>query len=164
MTMRRSILDVLKSDRALNWIGIGTACVVLLIAMTIIAYGPGLRSNTQAIAMGTDLAGCRSQYSSEVTQARTNFDQAEGNRNRTSAEHTLIQTEITRQALFGDEGALTPLLNQLDDSAARVRERNALVVEAQVAYDEANLRYQAAVSLSLTNPEQFLADCRKESP
>jgi hypothetical protein len=161
---KTKVLDVFKSERTLNLLGIGTALLLLLLFFIVILYGPGLRANTGAIKDGTDLQGCRSQHSAPVTDARTDLDVAKSERDRAASQHTLTQTAITKEALFGNETAVAPLLVVLERDAAAVEEANATVVEKEQAYSEANATYQKAIDISLNNPAAFLATCRGETP
>jgi hypothetical protein len=125
--------------------------LIVLAAVTIgfLAFGTPAAisaSNTsKQISNGTDLQGCRSQFSAEVTDATTRL-------NQTRARSDIAQDDFLVAILAGDKDKRDTLLQ--DFGTIRVQ-----MTKDSLSLDNANLRYQQAVTLSRTNPKRFLAMC-----
>lgn len=155
-------------DRVLAWLdrpglmkamGLLTVGIVLGTLVLVVLYGPDILNSTSAVKDGTELTGCRSSYSAEVTDRRTEFDIARSHRDSAASEVNLVLLELAQAAIFGDDSKVAELQGQLPGLRQEVRIANVAVAEADAALIEANDIYQDAVALSRDDPAQFLADC-----
>lgn len=136
--------------------------VVVLIALGTPAV-ISTSNTTREVRDSTELSGCRSSYSADVTDRRTEFDIARSHRDTAAALVNLSLLELAQSAIFGDDVRVREIEAQLPELRERVRDANAAVGQADAELIEANDIYQAAVALSRTNADRFLAQCKEKS-
>lgn len=108
--------------------------IVILLCAGIAWVSSQSRDDTSTIRNGTDLQGCRALYSSSVTAA--------------NSDAIVIVLQGLSRVTKGQ---------QLDD----------LIVannHAQKRIHDATTTYRAAVKLSVSDPQKFLANCRTRTP
>lgn len=107
-------------------------------------------NTTGALADSTDLSSCRSEANAALTDARSDVD-------RLRTESDALQLQFNDSLTRGDAAALVMLGPQFEPLRIRL-------VNAQVVADARNTEYQAAVRLSVDDPDRFLSLCRAQKP
>lgn len=118
-------------------------------------------STVDEVERGNELTGCRSAYSSTVTDKRTEFDIARSHRDTADTVVDITVLDLAQAAIFGDRARVRELEGQLPALRTKVAEANEVVIEADAALIKANEDYQAAVELSRSDPDRFIAACER---
>lgn len=118
-------------------IAIATLVVTVLVAIIVLAVGyeaSTAADNSGQVAIGNELASCRSQARSAIDDANKDI--------------SILVLRGLRASATGDRKSL----NEVAEAS----------VGAEHALDVATARYMVAVSRSISDPDGFLADCRKD--
>jgi gamma-glutamyl:cysteine ligase YbdK (ATP-grasp superfamily) len=132
-----------NSDRALRWLLVGVAIVTvttLVVGFITAPYIISGANNSDQVVKGNELNACRSQLAAQVTDARTNVDEA-----RTGYEVALGEVAQQLAAKSDLTIALKALADAGDDIAAKT-----------VALRQVTTDYKAALVVSSDDPNQFL--------
>lgn len=151
-------------DRRINGILVGIALVVLVTLALAAIYFPQFASRTNDLSQSTRIQGCRSQSNAQVTNARTEFDVARANRDTAATRLNLLIAEGLVDVARSDEVALAELLPNIESARTAVSNAEGDVVSATRALRAAQEEHQIRTDQSISNPRQYLIDCRNFAP
>ena len=145
---------------------------ILLLLVIVVLAGFGLRYALEAsstagqIQTGDEISGCRAEYRADVDAAEGELD---------VADDVLSDADRARSDLFLDglvaaaapelaDTSLEEILAAVPDAEQDIAAATREVVLARAGLAAARETYSDAVSLSRTDPDRFLEECRRRFP
>lgn len=151
-----------RGDRRITLLLILTGAVVPLVLIGTL-FTISTTNTAGEVVQGNEVTGCRSEFNSRVTDARTEFDVARSERDTAATELNLLTNSGLQAAVSGDDATLAEVFANLPAARALVDEREQAVVEATIHLHEVSDAYVEAVQLSRANSTAFLAQCEESS-
>ena len=156
-----------RIDRAISWLNAGIFAVtfaVLILAALTYPRVVGVDSGVEAQLEANEIAGCRSQSSARVTDARTAFDVARATRDTEATHLSLLIAEGLVAAVTDDEPTLIRVLGEIGPARERVATAEQRVVKATEHLNDTNTRHKERVQLSIDDPDGFRDLCDELDP
>lgn len=150
----------LADPKVTDLLGILTMVLTAIVLILAVLYGPDLLSRTDEIRRTADLAACRSQAASAVTEARTEFDVARSERDTVATHLTVLTNEGLASAVTGDDEGFAAVLGKVPHVRQELLDAEARVIQTTRDLRDASARYTEQLITSRTNPAGFLAACR----
>lgn len=164
MPLRDRALEWLKADWVLTVMGVLAAGALFATFAIVLIFGPSIRSTTASLDRSSEVTGCRSAYNALVVDARSELDILSSKLRRQNTRTDNAQIAVTVDAVLKDGHNIDALLAELNEAGAAELQEAEKVAAVEQEYKAQNDAYQAAVTLSRTDPSAFIAKCRRDNP
>jgi hypothetical protein len=149
-----------KGDRRITILLVLTGAVVPLVLIGTL-FTISTTNTAGEVVKGNEVAGCRSEFNSQVTDARTAFDVARAERDTAATELNLLTNAGLQAAVTDDAATLRVVFERLPEARSLVDKRERIVVDATKNLHDVSDAYVVAVKLSRSNPKAFLDKCKE---